>query len=288
MSTNQKEKRILQEHIRATFAMLAHQTEVELRMIRVEKPPVIKTATTEQELLTICHEWNGKAQIYCGMRERRAGFLNGKSRGKAAKAEDISAVTLTVVDVDPIKAEGFKDEATTDEELAYAIKASEHLAQWHEGRGFLRPPRGMSGNGTQLWFPFPRWEVTDENRKVIPERLKAFAQECRDALPDDLRDKVSIDSIHDLPRIIKVIGTLSVKGNHTPERPHRVSRWIDDERSPLSIGRQEDPKFREHLQNMQQLQPEFEAREGSSEASQRNAKRVRSHAPEYAATPTRV
>ena len=283
MSTNQKEKRILQEHIRSTFVMLAHQTEVELRIFPKKGYPRVKTATTEQEFITTCHEWNGKAQIYCGMRERRAGFLDSKPKGNAGDGNDIVAVNITVVDVDPIRAEGFAKQATTDDELEYAIKASEHLAQWHEGRGFLRPPRGMSGNGVQLWFAVPRWEVTDENREVIPERLKAFEQECRDALPDDLRDKVSIDSIHDLPRIIKVIGTASVKGDNTPERPHRVSYWIDDERSPLSIGRQEDPKLLEHLrgamrceafrQNMQQLQPELQARDGNSEPSDPNAQR---------------
>ena len=273
MSTNQKEKRILQEHIRSTFVMLAHQTEVELRIFPKNGYPRVKTATTEQDFFTICHEWNGKAQIYCGMRERRAGFLDGKQKGNAGDGNDIVAVNITVVDVDPIRAEGFAKQATTDEELAYALKASEHLAQWHEGRGFLRPPRGMSGNGVQLWLAIPRWEVTDLTREEIPERLKAFEQECRDALPDDLRDFVSIDSIHDLPRIIKVIGTLSVKGDNTPERPHRVSYWIDDERSPLAIGRQEDPKLLEHLQNMQQLQPELQAREGRTEPSEPNAQR---------------
>ena len=200
---------------------------------------------------------------------------------------------MTVVDVDPIRDEGFTKQATTKEELAYAFKASEHLAQWHEGRGFLRPSRAMSGNGIQLWFPIPRWEVTDENRTVIPERLKAFEQECRDALPtgrfstsdnhDALKDKVEIDSIHDLPRIIKVIGTTSVKGDNTPDRPHRVSHWIDDARSPKKIGRQEDAKFLEYLgkfdtatpaeQTAQPRQPEFKAQTGIQTAPKKSEKR---------------
>ncbi len=251
-----------EQDLRATFHFLAHKSPVELRIFPKNGYPVVTTADTEQAFIEACKRWDGKAQIYCGLRERRAGFLDDKPKGKGGDAADIVAVTMTVVDVDPIRAEGFGKQPTTDEELAWAFKASEHLTQWHEGRGFLRPARGMSGNGVQLWFPIPRWEVKDGNRTVIPELCRAFEQECRDALPDSLRGKVSIDSIHDLPRIIKVIGTTSVKGDNTPDRPHRVSYWILDSRSPKKIGRQEDEKFLEHLQNAQTRQPELEAQTG--------------------------
>ena len=277
---NINDTQIKTEHIRATYAMLAHKTPVELRIFPKNGYPVVETAKTLDEFIPICEQWNGKAQIYCGMRERRDGFLLGKEKGKAGDENDIVAVTLTVVDIDPIRAEGFAKQATTDEELAYALKASEHLARWHEERGFLRPARAMSGNGVQLWLPFPRFQVTDENRAVIPERLKDFEQECRDALPSDLREKVTIDSIHDLPRIIKVIGTTSIKGKISPSRPHRVSRWIDDERSPLVIGRQEDEKFLSYLMEITKKhtsQQSFnshytESEEGKKEDNQTSAK----------------
>ena len=265
---NINDKKIKTEHIRATFAMLAHQTPVELRIFPKNGSPVVETAATEQAFIEICGRWNGKAQIYCGMRERRAGFLDGKGKGKAGDENDIVAVTLTVVDVDPIRAEGFAKQPTTDEELAKAILASSLLAQWHEGRGFLRPARAMSGNGVQLWFAIPRWEVTDANREEIPERLAMFEEECRSALPSYIRNFVSIDSIHDLPRIIKVIGTQSVKGKRTHERPHRVSHWIDDERSPLVIGRQEDEKFLSYLMEITEKhtsQQSFSAKSTQSE-----------------------
>ncbi len=247
------------QDIRATYHLLAHQSPVELRMITKDKRIIVETVSTEDEFIKVCQRWDSKAQIYCGMRERRAGFLDGKKKGETANQYDIVAVNLTVVDIDPVRAEEFKKQATTDVELEYATKASEHLARWHEGRGFLRPVRGMSGNGVQLWFAFPRWEVTDENREEIKRALKAFEQEYRDALPDELRDKVTIDSIHDLPRIIKVIGTTSIKGDNTPDRPHRVSHWIDDERLPPKIGREEDEERLDHLQSLATVQPEFEA-----------------------------
>ena len=87
--------------------MLAHVSEVELRIFPKEGYPVVETAATEQVFLEVCQRWNGKAQIYCGVLQRRASFLSGKEKGKAGDANDIVAVTLTVVDIDPIRAEGF-------------------------------------------------------------------------------------------------------------------------------------------------------------------------------------
>jgi hypothetical protein len=52
---------------------------------------------------------------------------------------------------------------------------------------------------------------------------------------------VRVDSIHDLPRIIKVIGTVSRKGEHTEERPHRMSRPLGD------MTREEDAALRERI-----------------------------------------
>ena len=58
----------------------------------------------------------------------------------------------------------------------------------------------------------------------IRDRLKAFENHQRQLFATSL---VKIDSIFNLSRIIKVIGTLSVKGENTPERPHRLSRSLD-------------------------------------------------------------
>ena len=275
-----------EKDVRATYHFLAHKSPVELRIITLKRSPIVENVSTEKEFIAVCKRWDGNAQIYCGLRERRDGFLDDKPKGKGGDAGDIVAVTTIVVDIDAIRAEGFKKQAATKDELDYAFQVSEYLSQWHEGRGFLRPARAMSGNGVQLWFPTPRWEVFDANRTIIPERLKAFEQECRDALPLELRDKVEIDSIHDLPRIIKVIGTTSVKGDNTEERPHRVSYWIDDERSPLKIGRQEDFKFLEYLRTEQNRQPELKAQRERIGTPQTNNKQQQTAPPKVKTQPT--
>lgn len=195
----------------ATYLMLAHQTPIELRIITKDQRIIIETVSTEDEFIKVCQRWDGKAQIDYGLNERREGFRDGKTEHQTATAEDIAAITRIVIDIDPIRAEGFEGQPSTDEELNHAFKASEYLAQWHEERGFLRPARVMSGNGYQLWFACPQWDVTDANREQVKASLKAFEQEFRDALPELFRDKVTIDGTHDLTRMLQVIGTINVK-----------------------------------------------------------------------------
>lgn len=50
--------------------------------------------------------------------------------------------------------------------------------------------------------------------------------------------------MYDLPRIVKVIGTKSIKGEESEERPHRVSYWIDK-----PITRDEDSKLLNFILN---------------------------------------
>jgi hypothetical protein len=82
----------------------------------------------------------------------------------------------------------------------------------------------MSGNGSQLWAALPPYEVTDRNRQKITANLKAFEAAIRSQFNGD---GVAIDSIYNLSRIIKVIGTRSIKGKNTRERPHRVSASLN-------------------------------------------------------------
>ena len=56
--------------------------------------------------------------------------------------------------------------------------------------------------------------------RAAPGGLKAFETKVRERAQTDA---VHVDSIHDVARIIKVIGTVSHKGDGQGDRPHRVS-----------------------------------------------------------------
>lgn len=247
--------------IHATYKLLAHQAPLELRALKVHadgRTACIQNCLihSSEQLVKICKKYDGIANLYVGLRERREEFVPG--RGSSAKKQDIIAVTALVVDIDPIRPRGLEKQATTEAELNAAIAEARYQRDLIARRGFVPPLLAMSGNGCQLWFFIPRYELPDsgwypirKNPKTGEEvlthtfesRLKAFEEEVRQSISKEGAEKVKIDSIYDLPRIIKVIGTLSVKGDSIkyPNRPHRVSRWLD---KPI---RKEDPKLLAYL-----------------------------------------
>ena len=65
-------------------------------------------------------------------------------------------------------------------------------------------------------------------------RVKQLYLQMEAILPTELQPKVKIDPIQDVTRIIKLIGTTSVKFNPTDDRPNRVSSWLDHPESILA------------------------------------------------------
>ena len=144
-------------------------------------------------------------------------------------------MTATVIDLDPVRP---KDTASTEEELVAALEGADAAAAWAEGEGVTRPARIMSGNGAQLWFAVPPIVLDDDSRDVVQANLKAFEAALRGQVESP---RITVDSIHDLPRIIKVVGTVSRKGEPTTERPHRISAALD------RLERAEDVDLRARL-----------------------------------------
>jgi len=260
------------EDIHATYKLLAHQAPLELRALKVHadgRTACIRDCLvhSSEQLVKVCEAYDGVANIYVGLRERRRKFTPG--RGLSAKKQDISAVTTLVIDLDPVRPQGLEKQATTEAELNAAIAEAQYQRDLIAKRGFVPPLLAMSGNGCQLWFFIPRYELSpphsptstvgkrggwyavrknpETGEKVLTHtfesRLKAFEEKVRQSLSKGGKEKVKVDSIYDLPRIIKVIGTMSVKGDAIkyPNRPHRVSRWLD---TPI---RQEDRKLLAYL-----------------------------------------
>ena len=100
------------------------------------------------------------------------------------------------------------------------MAAANEAIAWCESEGLVRPRLMMSGNGAQLWFALPATALEGERRERLQAGLKAFETKVRERAQTDA---VHVDSIHDVARIIKVIGTVSHKGDGKGDRPHRVS-----------------------------------------------------------------
>ena len=200
------------EDIRNTYKFLAHEEETEIRLINPNTSESrVNHVNNEEDFVKICTENNGKFNIYAGINERISG---------GTLAKDVKSVKTIVIDIDPKRA---PSTASTDKELEEANRVACQVEYDMLGMGFEQPRMAMSGNGYQMWFAIPKIEITNDTRKIFEDKIKAlnkwFIERYGNAT-------VSIDNIGDLPRIIKVIGTISIKGKPSEERPHRVSKWV--------------------------------------------------------------
>lgn len=203
--------------VRKTYQFLRHQKETEIRVIdpHRNKSPISIFVNNEDDFVKKCREYNGEYNIYVGINER-------KSKG-TTKSEVISVRSI-VLDIDP-KRENASNNPSTPEELELARLKARQIQDDFTKFNFKRQHVVCSGNGYQIWCAIPPIEITDTNRDMIEEKLERFQDKFRKKYSDDT---VKIDQLGDLPRIIKVIGTKSIKGRDTKERPHRLSHTVDN------------------------------------------------------------
>lgn len=224
-----------------TFNWLDHRSVggvTEIRIIGGRAKALVAFVDNAETLTEICAKYNDLSNIYFGIQPRPIElFLRAPNRAdlgvQGAKIEDIDTVMRTIIDLDPVRE---KDTPSTDAELTIAKSAANELAAHLIRSGYAEPTLCMSGNGVQLWMAFDPIQLDPQNRDHVSERLKMFEEDCR-AFVKTLELPVKVDSIHDLPRIIKAIGTVSRKGVHSEERPHRLSVPIGIAPYDLSVVR---------------------------------------------------
>lgn len=167
-------------------------------------PVIQRWVQNEDDLVELCREWSGKRQCYIGVNPRLR---------EGGSTEDISRVVAIPFDVDAERAPGFDKDAATDEEVVKAKERMVNLNSWMRTQSYRAPLIVMSGNGFHILQ-----KVDILVNEDLPSKLEAYFHEA---------PTKGMDSIFDLPRIIKIPGTMSVKGPNTEERrPHRLSHII--------------------------------------------------------------
>jgi len=178
--------------------------------------------------------------IQPALHARACDRIKDVGKGSSTSDTDIRCRRYLLIDLDPQRP---RDISATDAEhdaaFAKAQKIREHLA----GQGWPEPIVADSGNGAHLVF---RVELPNDDAGVSEKCLKALGQ-----LFDDPGDKnafaehpvIKVDTTtHNAARIWKLYGTVSCKGDSTPDRPHRVSRMlhIPEEMEPVPNNRLEE------------------------------------------------
>jgi len=151
------------------------------------------------------------------------------------------------IDIDPLRPSGV---SSTDEEHELALAKAEEVARWIVGLGFPDPVRADSGNGAHLLY---RIDLPNDDAAL------ALVKGCLttlDALFSD--ERVTVDTANfNAARIWKLYGTVSRKGDSTPERPHRRSRILSapDELSVVTPDQLRDLAVRLPTEQHAQAQP---------------------------------
>ena len=149
---------------------------------------------------------------------RRANRIKPRLGKKDATTADSDILTRRwfPVDVDPARPSGV---SSTAEEHQAALDTAARVADYLGGMGWPDPVFADSGNGAHLLY---RIELPndDRSRDLVKRGLGVLA-----ALFDDAT--TSIDTAnHNAARIWKLYGTVTRKGDSTPNRPHRRSRIL--------------------------------------------------------------
>jgi hypothetical protein len=127
---------------------------------------------------------------------------------------DIERRTSLLIDVDPVRPSGI---SATDAEKAKAIQKAREIYSFLKALKWPQPVCADSGNGGHLKVAV---DLPADDGGLCEKVLALLADHFDD-------DTVKIDrTVHNPARIGRLYGTLAAKGDHTEERPHRMSQVL--------------------------------------------------------------
>ena len=156
----------------------------------------------EDRFIEWCSKFNGKANCYVGRNPRNPDGT-------------VSRITTYSLDVDP---EHPPRTSVTQELLGKAVVAGRDILQTWPG-GYM----AESGNGVLVLYRLAS-PVSDE-LDAFKRWLAAWQNTVRDYVADRSKGEVRCDPIHDNERIIKIPGTISVKGERINWRHARFAEF---------------------------------------------------------------
>jgi hypothetical protein len=116
--------------------------------------------------------------------------------------------------------------SSSDAELKRALDKAREVRDYLSGLGWPVPLFANSGNGGHLVYKIdlPNDEETKNLLSSFLGALDARFSECRKG---EYTGVVIDTSVFNASRISKLYGTLVMKGDHIPERPHRVAQIVE-------------------------------------------------------------
>lgn len=156
---------------------------------------------------------------------RYANRVQDHAQATATDANVIARRWL-LVDLDPVRP---KETSATDEQLEATREKGRGIYSYLIQRGWPKPVVAESGNGVHLLFRIDL-PNDDESRDLVKGCLEALAQRFNDKC-------IKVDTaVFNAARIVKLPGTVALKGDNVALAPWRVSRLVavPDEIVPVS------------------------------------------------------
>tara|TARA_R110002167_G_scaffold15121_2_gene60771 strand:+ start:1546 stop:4023 length:2478 start_codon:yes stop_codon:yes gene_type:complete len=156
---------------------------------------------------------------------RAANRTRSADRGDATKDTDVIEQRWLLIDIDPKRPTKV---SATDKEKQLALDKMKEIYSYLATEGFPAPIVADSGNGIHLMY-----------RIKSPDKVESsFISEFLNALGFMFDSHgVNVDSkVYNPARIWKLYGTVARKGDHTADRPHRLSRLLVSPDKPSIKG----------------------------------------------------
>lgn len=161
---------------------------------------------------------------------RSVNRIKTKAR-ETTQDKDVVRRHWLLIDADPVRPAGI---SSTDAELALAGERVQAIAAHLSAAGWPAPIIVMSGNGHHLLY---RVDLPVDDEDLVKRVLEAIAERFDDGA-------VSVDrSVHNPARIVKIVGTVSRKGDELrglaglDDRPHRRAELFDVPDSLAAVSR---------------------------------------------------
>ena len=192
----------LEVHARQLYRLLGHgdnDSFSDLRCINVNESKVVNRTIVkgEDNVVEWARKYNGRGNCFIGRASRQE---NG----------DVLEFATVSCDIDPVRERGT---VATDEQVQRAMLGAREILRRYPG-GYL----AASGNGALVVY---RLQTTVKTGfKQFEMGFKEFEEELRKSL----QPEVKLDATFDSARLVKLLGTISTKGDRAG---WRVSRFID-------------------------------------------------------------
>jgi len=202
--------------------------------LRVFKPrPLVAYADSEDNIVTLALKLDGKVSgIYIGVQPRPLEFFDkapncwrpalSTPKSNCACDQDIEFITACFFDIDVVSNERVKGHPASDVELQHSLHAATLLSQENGMASSLTVC--CSGNDHYVIAPILPISVDDSN---ISAKFRHFCCQLAARVAHHVSG-VKIDSVYNLSRVMRLMGTVNGKGQAVEDRPHRRAHFVTE------------------------------------------------------------